>query len=337
MKKVIAFILIFMMIFPAAYAEEIALEPIGHRIVREAALWLGTPYGTSDGSDGYGSEVDCSGLVLQVYKAFGVELPRVSYEQAAEGEMIPLNEMVPGDIVCFVYEDGNIGHVGIYIGGESMIHSPRPEKNVEISVNFEDWGSIKAVYGRRIEIDSDYIPSPLPEETDMEITEALSKPNTLTTEHLTGIDITHPIDITEPRTIILQINNPVMTVNGEEKPVDESGEISPCIINNRTHLPLRSVAEEFGAEVRWLGGEPSEINLKYGDNEINLWIDADYATVNGQTVYIDSTPVIINDKTFLPIRFIADEFGWNLKWNENEKTVTLSVNQEDSVDNSYGF
>lgn len=335
MKKLVSFILMFMMLFPTAYAEELVTEPVGDRIAKEAAQWIGTPYGVSDGSEGYGSEVDCSGLVLQVYKAFGVELPRNSALQAKEGELVQLNEMIAGDIVCFMYEDGSIGHVGIYIGGNSMIHSPRPEKTVEISSYFEDWGSIKAVYGRRIAVESDYVPAELPEEINTQVVKSLSTVNSLRMNHLEGIDYMPKVDITEPREVILQIDNPVMTVNGEEKLIDESGAVVPLIINNRTHLPLRKVAEEFGAEVNWIGGDNGEINLKYGENEITLWIDTDYAIANSETKYIDSTPIIIGGRTYLPIRFIADEFGWELDWDGNEKTVTLSVNQDNYFDDYY--
>ncbi len=323
------------MLFPSVFAEDIIYEPIGDRIAKEAAHWIGSPYGSSDGSDGYGSEVDCSGLVLQVYKAFGVDLPRNSALQAKMGKLIQLNEMIAGDIVCFMYEDGSIGHVGIYIGDNAMIHSPRPEKTVEISRYFEDWGSIKAVYGRRIDVESDYIPEPLEEETEDEITKLLSTPNSLRMNHLDGIDYMPKIDINDPREMILQIGNPIMKINGEDKPIDESGEVFPVIINNRTLLPLRKVSEEFGAEVNWIGGEKGEISIKYGDYDLTLWIGEEYIISNGMTVEIDSAPIIIDGRTYLPIKFIAYEFGWDVLWNENEKTVTVSANQNAYYDDYY--
>lgn len=327
------------MLFNVAYAQESIEEPIGNRIAKEAAHWIGSPYGNGNGNEGYGSEVDCSGLVYQVYKSFGVELPRASYEQATIGELIPLNEMIPGDIVCFVYEDGSIGHVGIYIGGRTMIHSPRPGKTVEFSHNFEEWNNlnIKAVYGRRIDVISEYFPEELPADTSEELYGYLQSPNNLTTEHLNGFEFPDE-DLEEDfstetvvanTTIILQIDNPIMLVNGEEKTIDDDNNIVPLIINDRTHLPLRNVAEELGADVEWIGGEPAQVTIRYNDCEISLWIEKEYATVNGQMVYIDSSPLLTNNKTYLPIRFIADEFGWNVKWDGNKKTVILSNNISD--------
>lgn len=366
MKKIfLLYIMIFALIIPDFYFVQAELEPIGERIVKEAALWIGTPYGTENGEGGYGSSVDCSGLVMQVFKKFGVSLPRTSNDQAAEGEKIPLNEMVAGDIVCFAYDGGDIGHVGIYIGGNAMIHSPNPKKCVEISYNFEDWGSIKAVYGRRIEVESDYSPISAEGDTFEAIKKLLSAKNTLSIQHLKDIensgDEPSDGDNTEGngegadsdnegangnsedadgdgegangdvvkkalKTIVLEIDNPIMLVDGTEKPIEAGQDtISPRIINERTHLPLRSVADELGASVEWLGGNPGEIRVYCNGVEITLWVGSSETVVNGQVKYIDSAPVIISDRTFLPIRFIANEFGWELHWNGENKKISLSA------------
>lgn len=315
MKKTIVFTLIIMLLLPSVYAEDTILPSIGERIVRESALWLGTPYGVSNGSDGYGSAVDCSGLVMQVYSAFGISLPRTSMLQAQEGELIPLNEMIAGDIVCFMYEDGSIGHVGIYVGGNTMIHSPRPGKTVEFSSYFEYWGSIKAVYGRRLSFESDYVPQQLSEETEALLIQTLNTPNSVRMDHLTE----------KNTTLELTINSPVMNVNGEDKLIDESGMVVPCIVNERTLLPLRSVAEEFGAEVIWRGNAAGEISVKYKNTEITMWLDTNVISVNGEIKNIDTPPIIINDRAHLPIRYIADELGWAVEWDGTTGTVTLSV------------
>lgn len=312
LKKIMVFVIICMLIFPSIYAQ--GTTPIGERIAREAAQWLGTPYGVSDGSDGYGSSVDCSGLVKQVYATFGVSLPRTSMLQANEGELIPLNEMIAGDIVCFMYEDGSIGHVGIYVGGNTMIHSPRPGKTVEFSSYFEDWGSIKAVYGRRISFESEYIPSELTEDIETRLTQELSTPNSVRMDHLQE-------NIT---TLILMVDSPIMSVNGTNKLIEETSTVVPLIINNRTLLPIRSVAEEFGANVEWIGNDTGEISVKYKNTEITMWINSNAISVNGQIKLIDTPPTIINERTYLPIRYIADEFGWTVEWNGTDRTVTIS-------------
>lgn len=63
--------------------------------------------------------VDCSGLVQQVYRQLGVEVPRTTYQQAKSGRQVALNEMRPGDLVFY----RNQSHVGIYIGNGKFVHA----------------------------------------------------------------------------------------------------------------------------------------------------------------------------------------------------------------------
>ncbi len=93
---------------------------IGDAIIEEAKKYLGVPYvwgGTTP--NGF----DCSGLVQYVYRALGIELPRVSQSQVLYGEPLTRSELMPGDLVFFA-ENGDVHHVGIYAGDGMMIHAP---------------------------------------------------------------------------------------------------------------------------------------------------------------------------------------------------------------------
>jgi len=87
------------------------LTSIRNEIVQTARSYLGTPYrygGT--GKDG----IDCSGLTFQCYKKVGIELPRISSEQAKVGVEISISEAQPGDLIYFWTGKRNvISHVGI--------------------------------------------------------------------------------------------------------------------------------------------------------------------------------------------------------------------------------
>lgn len=130
------------------------------------------------------------------------------------------------------------------------------------------------------------------------------------------------IDSTEDITIILQIDNPVMTVNGEEKPIDENGTV-PVIINDRTLLPIRAVIEEMGGAVEW-DDETQTVLLAYNDNIITLAIDNSTAFLNNDAATLDTAPTIINDRTMLPIRFIAESFQFNVNWQQDEQKVIIT-------------
>ena len=128
---------------------------------------------------------------------------------------------------------------------------------------------------------------------------------------------------TDPETeIILQIGNPTMTVNGEDMPIDEQGTV-PVIVNDRTLLPVRAIVEKMGGTVEW-NGETQEVTLNYGEDEIRLVIDSTTAYLNGEAQTLDVAPTVINDRTMLPIRFIAESFKFNVDWNGTEQKVTIT-------------
>ncbi|MGB4588725.1 MAG: NlpC/P60 family protein [Clostridiaceae bacterium] len=100
----------------------------GQAVLNYAYKFLGTPYvwgGTSP------SGFDCSGFTSYVFRHFGVSLPRTSRSQAGAGSKVAYSDLQAGDLVFF--GSGSISHVGIYIGGGNMIHSPRPGKSVEVT------------------------------------------------------------------------------------------------------------------------------------------------------------------------------------------------------------
>lgn len=94
------------------------------RVIEEARRWLGVPY-RYGGNDRGG--IDCSGLVCAVFvRALEIKLPRSSREQAGWCRSIRRSDLRPGDLVFFTSRaggNGNISHVAIYIGNNSIIHS----------------------------------------------------------------------------------------------------------------------------------------------------------------------------------------------------------------------
>lgn len=105
----------------------------GEAVVAEAKKYLGLPYVWGGNSITKG--VDCSGLVQQVYKEFGYDLPRVSADQARSGRPVAsMAEARPGDLIAWDNSSRNNGvdHIAIYIGGGKMIEAPRTGLNVRI-------------------------------------------------------------------------------------------------------------------------------------------------------------------------------------------------------------
>lgn len=105
----------------------------GQDIAKYAQQFLGTPYVW--GGNSLQSGIDCSGLVQQVYKNFGLSVPRVTYDQIGVGKGVGMKDLQPGDMIFFDTKPSQAGpdHVGIYIGNGKFIHAPRPGKSVEIA------------------------------------------------------------------------------------------------------------------------------------------------------------------------------------------------------------
>jgi len=103
-----------------------------HSVLAQALAQIGVPYrwGGTAPSTGF----DCSGLVKYVFQtALGIELPRVSREQAQRGQPVERQELTPGDLVFFSRRGKVINHVGIYLGDGRFVHAPRTGRDVTIS------------------------------------------------------------------------------------------------------------------------------------------------------------------------------------------------------------
>lgn len=99
--------------------------------VTTAMSYLGTPY-VWGGNDRSG--VDCSGLVQQVYKSMGIDLPRLSSDQIRAGQATPYSQLKPGDLIGWDENSRNNGadHIAIYAGNGQIVEAPRPGLNVRV-------------------------------------------------------------------------------------------------------------------------------------------------------------------------------------------------------------
>lgn len=110
----------------------------------------------------------------------------------------------------------------------------------------------------------------------------------------------------------------LLRVNG--KTYDKEN-CQPKIINNRTMIPCRSLFEDLGAKVSY-DEAAKEVTLKSAEKEIKIIIGKDAGLINGKEVKLDSPAVIVENKTYLPVRFISEALGYKVKY-EKQGIVSL--------------
>ncbi|MEA3313476.1 MAG: copper amine oxidase N-terminal domain-containing protein [Caldisericota bacterium] len=130
--------------------------------------------------------------------------------------------------------------------------------------------------------------------------------------------------------IILQPDNPMMTVNGNLQEIDLGRGTKPVIIPEwgRTVVPIRAIVEALHGTIEWDGVE-RKVTIRFKDITIELWIDNPQAKVNGIGKWIDESnhnvrPIIVNDRTMLPLRFIAESLGCEVEWDPNTRIITIT-------------
>ena len=126
------------------------------------------------------------------------------------------------------------------------------------------------------------------------------------------------------RQLTLTIGDKNATVFGEKK----ANDVAPIIRNDRTMLPARFVAENLGAKVEW--DEEKQLvtitgkSLDGKEITILITIGSKTAKINDEETELDSEAFIENDRTYTPVRFIAESLGASVEWNENTQEVIIT-------------
>ncbi|WP_069997275.1 copper amine oxidase N-terminal domain-containing protein [Cellulosilyticum sp. I15G10I2] len=133
-----------------------------------------------------------------------------------------------------------------------------------------------------------------------------------------GIDLEDSLSF-QTTEINLTLGSNAAKVNGEVYTLLSP----PKVIKGRTFLPLRFVVDQvLGAEVVW-HNETREVSVTKGQKIVVVQIGAVTATINGEKVTLDQPPIIENDITLLPIRFMSETFGLTTEFNEIDRTIRL--------------
>lgn len=106
------------------------------------------------------------------------------------------------------------------------------------------------------------------------------------------------------------------------KGIDLQSDTSPVIKQGRMLMPVRAVTEALGAVLQW---NPKTFTATISKNKtvIVMNLDTKVVTVNEKEVELDVPPQIINNRTLVPVRFIAETFNLDVQWDEKSRSAII--------------
>lgn len=117
---------------------------------------------------------------------------------------------------------------------------------------------------------------------------------------------------------------PSVYLNGEKM----TFEADPFIENDRTLVPMRAIFEAVNSTVQWDPETQTVIGVKQdGDttNFVTLQIGSPTAFINSTPTALDASPVIVNDRTFVPLRFVVESLGEKVEWDAENFSVIITT------------
>lgn len=102
-----------------------------------------------------------------------------------------------------------------------------------------------------------------------------------------------------------------------------TSDVEPYIENGRTMVPVRMISEKMGYDVLW-DNETRKVTIVSTKQQIVLTIDSQKAQVGNQTISLDVPAVIRQNRTFVPIRFVSENFGYQVEWDNDSRSVLIT-------------
>ena len=133
------------------------------------------------------------------------------------------------------------------------------------------------------------------------------------------VKVTYTPAISTKTVLVLTIGTDIVSVNGKATSIDAA----PEIVAGRTFVPVRFIAESFGATVEWLP-ETQGITITLGDHTIGLQIGNSTAVIDGSIISLEAAPYIKNGRTMVPLRVISESFGGDVVWDPALRTITIT-------------
>jgi len=122
--------------------------------------------------------------------------------------------------------------------------------------------------------------------------------------------------------IMLKLDSPYMSVDGVSQEVDPGRSTAPITISGRTMVPIRAVVEAMGGTVEW-DGATQKVTLKARGNTVEMWMGKTDIKINGVSKKMDVSPASKNSRTFVPVRFAAENLNCKVDWINSTKEAVI--------------
>ena len=134
-----------------------------------------------------------------------------------------------------------------------------------------------------------------------------------------GFEAVLPLKFADTEMIQLTIDSTTLMKNSQAVTMD----VAPSILNGRTMVPVRFIAEALDGVVEW----NAELQIAYialGGNLVEMPIQSDVIYINGEATIIDTPPQIVNGRTMIPLRAAAEGLGLHVDYNNDTRTITIT-------------
>ncbi|OAX49901.1 stalk domain-containing protein [Paenibacillus sp. AD87] len=153
---------------------------------------------------------------------------------------------------------------------------------------------------------------------------------------LLGTSVTAATSEVTTKRIILKLNDAGMFVDDAEYStyIDPVKYSAPTMVNNRVLLPISNLIKEFGGNTTWDGSE-KKVTINLHSKKVVLILDSRKAFVDGEQVELDVAPTTLDGRTMVPLRFVSDNLGLQLIWDQKNQIIALYQGDFENVPTEY--
>ncbi len=130
-------------------------------------------------------------------------------------------------------------------------------------------------------------------------------------------------NINDEETFVLRIGSGDISVKKGQEEKKITIDVAPYIYNGSTMIPLRGLLEEMGASIGW-DGETQKITVNANIGKMVFGIEDDAVYINNIRYNTPVAPQITDSRTFIPLRFISENLGYNVYWNGETQEIRIS-------------